>query len=135
MKILKILTRIYLSSDQLETSVAFYEALFGERCGVRFNYPEAHLELAQVGSFLLLAGPEVVLEPFRATRATFRVDSITEWKDFLLQSGATLLKGPTQVPTGMNMLVKHPDGVCIEYVQHIKEQVEVVNLTNSDIRS
>jgi predicted enzyme related to lactoylglutathione lyase len=135
MKVLNILTRIYLSGEQLETSVPFYESVIGAKCGVRFDYPEAHLELAQVGSFLLIAGPETVLAPFRATQATFRVDSLAEWKDFLLENGATLLKEPTRVPTGMNMLVKHPDGVCIEYVQHIKEQVEVVNLTNSDIRS
>ena len=49
-----------------------------------------------------------------------------------LKSGATLLKEPKQVPTGMNMLAKHPDGTRIEYVQHVKEQVDGVNLTRSE---
>jgi hypothetical protein len=32
----------------------------------------------------------------------------------------------------MNMLAKHPDGTRIEYVQHVKEQVDAVNLTRSE---
>src|SRR5436305_482111 len=117
MKILQVLTRIYMSREQLEASVTFYESLFGERSRVRFTYPEVGLELAQVSSLLLIAGSDPALEPFKATQATFLVDSLVEWQDFLLRSGATLLKEPKQVPTGMNMLAKHPDGTRIEYVQ------------------
>jgi predicted enzyme related to lactoylglutathione lyase len=130
MKIQQVLTRIYLSREELEASVAFYESLFRERSLVRFAYPEAGLELAQVGSLLLIAGEATTLEPFKATQATFLVDALSEWKDFLLQSGATLLKEPKHVPTGMNMLVKHPDGTRVEYVQHVKEQVDAVNIAH-----
>ncbi len=112
--------------------MAFYESLFGERSRVRFAYPEADLELAQVGSLLLIAGSEAALEPFKATQATFLVDSLSECKDFLLKSGATVLKEPKRVATGMNMLAKHPDGTRIEYVQHVKEQVDAVNLMRSE---
>ena len=131
MKILQVLTRIYLNREQLEASVTFYESLFKERSRVRFAYPEAGLELVQVGSFLLIAGEAAALEPFKATQATFLVDSLSEWKGFLLQNGATLLKEPKRVPTGMNMLAKHPDGTRIEYVQHVKEQVNAVNLAHN----
>jgi predicted enzyme related to lactoylglutathione lyase len=132
MKILQVLSRTYLSREQLEASVNFYGSLFGERSRVRFTYPEVGLELAQVGSLLLIAGSAAALEPFKATQATFLVDSLSEWKDFLLKSGATLLREPKQVPTGMNMLAKHPDGTRIEYVQHVKEQVDAVNLTRDE---
>lgn len=132
MKIVAVLPRIYLSMEQLEASVTFYEQLFGERSHVRFTYPEAGLELAQVGSLLLIAGSEAALDPFKATKATFLVDSLSEWKEALLKSGATILKEPKQVPTGMNMLAKHPDGTLVEYVQQVKEQVDAVNLTRDE---
>jgi hypothetical protein len=77
MKILQVLTRIYMSREQLEASVTFYESLFGERSRVRFTYPEAGLELAQVSSLLLITGSDPALEPFKATQATFLVDNVS----------------------------------------------------------
>ena len=118
MKILQVLTRVYLSREQLEASIAFYESLFGERCGVRESYPEAGIEAAQVGSILLIAGSDQALGSLKATQANFLVDSLSEWKDFLVKRGATLLDGPKQAPTGMEMRVKHPDGTWIKYVQY-----------------
>ncbi len=117
MKILQVITRLYLSKEQLETSVSFYESLFGERSSLRESYPEVGAEAVQVGSLLLIAGPDQALEPFRATQANFLVDSLSEWKDFLLKSGATLVQEPKQAPTGWEMRVKHPDGTQIKYVQ------------------
>jgi hypothetical protein len=32
--------------------------------------------------------------------------------------GAEIVNGPKDVPTGRNMLVRHPDGTLIEYVEH-----------------
>jgi hypothetical protein len=116
MKILQVITRLYLSKEQLETSVTFYESLFGEQSGVRESYP-GDVEAVQVGSFLLIAGPIQALEPFKSTQANFLVDSINEWKDFLLKHGATLVEGPKQAPTGLEMRVKNPDGTLIKYVQ------------------
>jgi len=118
MKILQVLTRIYVSREQLETSVAFYESLFGERCGMHESYPEAGIEAAQVGSILLIAGSDQAPGPLKATQANFLVDSLSEWQDFLEKNGATLLDGPKQAPTGMEMRVKHPDGTWIKYVQY-----------------
>lgn len=117
MKVLQTITRLYVSREQLEAGIAFYEAFFGEPCGVRESYPAIGVEAAQVGSFLLLAGPEQALEPFKNTQANLLVDSIEEWKDFLLKHGATIIEGPKQAPTGMEMRVMHPDGAQIKYVQ------------------
>src|SRR5690349_6086930 len=118
MKILQVLTRVYLSREQLETSVAFYESLFGERCGAHESYPEADIEAAQVGPILLIAGSDQALGPLKATQANFLVDSLSQWKDYLEKNGATILEGPKQAPTGMEMRVKHPDGTWIKYVQY-----------------
>lgn len=118
MKILQVLTRIYVSREQLEASVTFYESLFGEPCGVRESYPEVGIEAVQVGSLLLIAGSDQALGSLKGTQANFLVDSLIEWKDFLLGSGATLLDGPKQAPTGPEMRVKHPDGTQIKYVQY-----------------
>jgi hypothetical protein len=91
--------------------------MFGERCSLRQTYPGG-IEAAQVGSLLLMAGPDQALEPFRATQANFLVDSLSEWQDFLLKRGATFMEEPHQAPTGPEMRVKHPDGTQIKYVQY-----------------
>ena len=118
MKILQVITRLYVSREQLETSVTFYESVFGEKSSMRVTYPEAGIEAVQVGSLLLFAGSDQALEPFKTTQANFLVDSLSEWKDFLEKNGATLIEGPKQAPTGPEMRVKHPDGSLIKYVQY-----------------
>ena len=118
MKILAVLTRGYLPPDALVAAIAFYEELFGERCCLRFSYPAAGLELAQVSSILLIAGSEAALKPFHATQSTFLVDSLDRFQRHLAQSGAQILSQPKSVPTGRNMRVLHPDGLVVEYVQH-----------------
>ncbi|GAK58937.1 hypothetical protein U27_05912 [Candidatus Vecturithrix granuli] len=85
---------------------------------MRFKYPEKELELASVGSFLLIAGSADHLQPFKDTKLTFLVDSIDEFMEFFAKHGSIILEYPKSVPTGKNMLVKHPDGLVVEYVEH-----------------
>ncbi|MCQ1535386.1 VOC family protein [Methanosarcina sp. KYL-1] len=118
MKILQTLSRLYIPS--LNPTLEFYEELLGTSAGMRFEIPQIGLELAQVGNILLIAGSEEALKPFRATQATLLVDSIDEFKAFLEEKGAEIIRGPTEVPTGRNMTVKHPDGSILEYVEHSK---------------
>lgn len=118
MIIKQVLTRVY--TDDIESTIEFYEKLFNKKCGSRISYQEAGLELAQVESILILCGSEKALEPFRDTKATFLVDSITEYRDYLLGRGAAIVRDLKSVPTGFNLTVKHPDGTVIEYVEHNK---------------
>ncbi len=118
MKIHKILMRIFVDSRELENSIHFYEKLFGEKCELKFKYPEKELELAMVGSILLISGSEERLKPFTETKITFLVDSIDEFLEFLTTHDSTILEYPKSVPTGKNMRVKHPDGLIAEYVEH-----------------
>lgn len=117
MKINETFTRIFLNPTDLENSIQFYEKLFGQKCGIRFNYPEKGLELATVASCLLISGSADHLKPFLETRVTYLVDSLDDFKEFLLGQGATILEEPKSIPTGMNMRVKHPDGLVVEYVE------------------
>lgn len=116
MKVLQMYTRVYV--NDMETSLQFYENLLSEVSTFRFKYEAAGLELASVGNILILAGSNQALEPFRKTKATFKVDSIHEFYDFLKSSGCKIIRDLTRVPTGTNFTVQHPDGEIFEYVQH-----------------
>ena len=121
MQIYKVFTRIFIDPTELDKSVAFHEKLFGEKCKLRFKYPQKELELAMVGSFLLISGSAVHLKPFTDTRVTFLVDSLDEFMEFLTDHDSIILEYPKSVPTGKNMRVKHPDGLVAEYVEHKTE--------------
>lgn len=77
-----------------------------------------NLEIASVGNFLLLSGSEKALAPFKATIATFVVDSLDEFAADFKENGLPFIPEPKQVPTGKNMTVQHPDGAIVEYVEH-----------------
>jgi predicted enzyme related to lactoylglutathione lyase len=117
MQILKVLTRVYLNPIDLDDAIAFYENLFTESCWLWFQYSEAGLELAGVGSILLIAGSAEALSPFESTKATFLVDSLNDFREALTQQGAVILAEPDKVPTGSNMRAIHPDGTIIEYIE------------------
>ena len=116
MKILKLLSRIYVTN--LDKYIDFYEELLNSKTELRFIMPQAGLELAQIGNILIIAGNDESLKPFRETRATILVDSIEQFKTFLEEKGSKIIRGPSEVPTGINMTVQHPDGSIFEYVEH-----------------
>jgi hypothetical protein len=102
----------------MDAAVGFYEKILGEKCSKRFQYAQVNLELAQLGNILIIAGSDDSLRPFVNTKATFLVDSILEFKNFLLNNGADVISDIKEVPTGYNMTVKHFDGTIAEYVEH-----------------
>ena len=116
MKILETYVRVYV--DDMDSALNFYESLWGETSTLRFKHSRAELELGVVGNMLILAGSDPDLEPFRHTQATFKVDTIHEFYDYLLKSGCKVIRGLTRVPTGTNLTVQHPDGTILEYVEH-----------------
>lgn len=89
---------------------------------MRFSFPAIGCELAQVADILIIAGDEKSLAPFRETRATFLVDRIDEFIAFLSRQGGEIIRGPQNVPTGINCTIRHPDGTVIEYVEHKKQE-------------
>ena len=116
MEIKQILCRCYVNN--LDKALEVYEKLMNEPCASRFIYKEAGLEIARIKNLLIVSGSDEALRPFRDTQATFLVDSIIEYRTFLLAHGATVIRDLRQVPTGTNMTVRHSDGMIVEYVEH-----------------
>ena len=113
-----MLLRRCLPLEEFDRSVEFYETLLVRPVRLRFDYPEQGLRLAQVANLLIIGGSETTLKPFVATQATFLVDDIHSYAEYLPTIGVTILKDLKEVPTGWNLLALHPDGTRVEYVEH-----------------
>ena len=118
----EVQTRIFVAPERFRATVAYYRALTGGRCSLHFPFPERGLELASVtspaASFLIIAGSEAALAPFRGTALTVLVDDIERVAERLVPLGAAVLQTVTPVPTGFQTRLKHPDGLTVEYVEH-----------------
>ncbi|MDE9542788.1 VOC family protein [Xenorhabdus bovienii] len=118
MKILNILVRRYLPLEHFEDAVSFHEKITNKKARKHFDYDEYQLKLAAVSSILFIGGTEESLKPFTATNMTFLVEDIHAWEQHLPTIGAHVLEPIKTVPTGWNMLVRHPDNTLVEYVEH-----------------
>jgi len=123
MEVLRIYVRIYLAPSALDDAIAFYEAVTGELCALRFSHPDAGLEVAAVGALLLIAGPPERLAPIRATQVTLLVDNLDAARATVVAAGAMILEEPRHVPSGRNMRVRHPDDTICEYVEHTDDAI------------
>jgi hypothetical protein len=110
------MARAYAAPEKSDAAIAFYEGLFGEHCKVRLSIPSLGLEIASVGSIHLIAGSEESLKPFRKAQATFWMDSVANAEQELLDLGSENLLGPEHGSEGSFMIVKHPDGLTVEYI-------------------
>jgi len=118
MRVLNILARRCLPLEKFDTTVTFYENLIGQRARMRFEYPAHGLRLAQVANLLLIGGNAESLVAFTATNATYLVDDIQAYALYLPTIDVEVLRSAQAVPSGWNLLVQHPDGAIVEYVQH-----------------
>ncbi|MDX6351866.1 MAG: hypothetical protein QOF84_6656 [Streptomyces sp.] len=114
MKVLATLARLYV--DDLDRALPALRALTGQEIRRRFSY--SGVEVAGIGGFLLVAGTDEALAPFRNVQSTVLVDSLDGLQALLTAHGGEFLSGPNQVPTGRNAIVRHPGGVVFEYVEH-----------------
>jgi hypothetical protein len=113
MTLLATFPRLYV--DDLDTALPAFRALTGEEPRLRFSHRD--IELALIGGFLLLAGPLEALAPVRETQATAVVDALAPVLDRAAREGAEILAPPRAVPTGRNLVVRHPGGAVVEYVE------------------
>jgi hypothetical protein len=100
--------------DDIDTALPLYQKLSGGAEIVRFSF--ASIDLAWVGSFLLLSGPPDDLAAARRT-ATLLVDEIETLATTIRTSGGEVLEGPGPGPNGPRMIARHPDGSVFEYIQ------------------
>jgi predicted enzyme related to lactoylglutathione lyase len=98
--------------DDLEATVPFYERIAG---GPALRFERGGVQVAAVGCFLLMSGPEAELEVLRKVAATIAVKDVEEAGRVLAESGARVLAGPVATPAGRNLIAVHPDGSVYEY--------------------
>ncbi|MER8010144.1 MULTISPECIES: VOC family protein [unclassified Streptomyces] len=98
--------------DDLETAVPFYERLAG---GPALRFERGGVQVAAVGCFLLMSGPEAELEVLRKVAATIAVKDLDEAHRVLTELGARIVAGPLPTPGGRNLIAMHPDGTVYEY--------------------
>ncbi|MEV0178874.1 VOC family protein [Streptomyces sp. NPDC050625] len=101
--------------DDLEAAVPFYERLAGSRA---LRFERGGVQVAAVGSFLLMSGPEAELEVLRKVAATIAVKDVEDAHRTLAELGARIVAGPVATPAGRNLIAMHPDGAIFEYVDH-----------------
>jgi uncharacterized glyoxalase superfamily protein PhnB len=120
--ILEAFTRVFVDPDAIEPACAFYRALLGGEQTMRFNYPEAGLELAAISSprlsVLIIAGTAEKRRPFEATRLTVRVETLESAIDILVDAGAEQLEPIQPTPVGRKTRFRHADGLIVEYVEN-----------------
>ncbi|MEY9860118.1 putative enzyme related to lactoylglutathione lyase [Catenulispora sp. GAS73] len=121
MRVFRTYARVY--ADNVDAALTPLQAVTGEPVATRFSMPNG-LELAAVGRVLVVAGDEQTLEPFRATVATLIVDDLDECLRRLSETGAQIVRGPQEVPTGRNLTARLAGGVQIEYVEWDEAQWE-----------
>ncbi|MGW0766991.1 VOC family protein [Streptomyces sp. NPDC002676] len=101
--------------EDLEAAIPFYERLAGGRA---LRFERGGVQVAAVGSFLLMSGPEAELEILRKVAATIAVKDVDEARRVLTELGARIIAGPVATPVGRNLIAVHPDGSVFEYVDH-----------------
>ena len=99
--------------DDLDRAVPFYERLAGGRAR---RFERGGVQVAAVGCFLLMSGPESELEVLRKISATIAVKDVDESHRVLTELGAHIIAGPVPTPAGRNLIAMHPDGMVYEYV-------------------
>ncbi|MEV0169953.1 VOC family protein [Streptomyces sp. NPDC050803] len=99
--------------DDLDAAVPFYERLAG---GKALRFERGGVQVAAVGCFLLMSGPEAELEVLRKVAATIAVKDVDEAHAVLTELGARVIAGPVPTPAGRNLIAMHPDGAVYEYV-------------------
>jgi|SRR5882757_3272619 len=97
--------------------------------GVRLRFGHAAgLQLALVGEVLVLAGPDDVLAPFRATDLTVIVDDLDDAIAVARRGGGQVRREPAEQATGRNVTMSFAAGPVIEYVEWNRPTREAVGM-------
>ncbi|WP_158944021.1 VOC family protein [Granulicella sp. S190] len=107
----KIIARVVV--DDIDKALPLYMDLAGIQEPWRFGF--RGLELASVGPFLLLSGPQAADYSNRV--ATIEVADLSRVIASLERALGTIIDGPVQSPGGTRLIAQHPDGSIWEYIQ------------------
>lgn len=121
MEILNILTRHHVPFDDFDNAVAFYVSILGREPRLALEPVEGQLKLAQIASMLVIGANEEIMPHIADIRAAYLVSDIDAWATSLEAKGATIEVPISPIPTGSYMVVRHPDGLRVEYVEHARK--------------
>jgi hypothetical protein len=117
MKILKTAYRRYVSPESYQSTIRFYEALQAIKCERRLSFADLGIDVAVVGSFIILSGDNEALAPVRHVEAALIVDSLEGFASLLRESGIDVPDEFHCTPAGKNFTVRHADGLVVEYFE------------------
>ncbi|MFI1253020.1 VOC family protein [Streptomyces netropsis] len=106
-------TSLRVCVGDLDAAIGVYERLTGAEA-LRFR--RGGVDVAAVGCFFLMSGPERELSILRKITATIAVTDVDEAHADLRTVGAEIIAGPVATPIGRNLVARHPDGSVFEYV-------------------
>jgi len=114
----RLLARVTVRPEELDDRIALYESVLGVPCDARMPMPDAGLELATVGSVLLIANPGTPGEAARATAFTLLVASAPDHVAALERNGAAVTEPVATGPAGRRARVRLPDSTLVEVIDH-----------------
>ncbi|GAB3451378.1 hypothetical protein GCM10027570_27900 [Streptomonospora sediminis] len=142
MMILRTYARLFVS--RLDDALPTLEALIGHGPDARFTSDDpkmldailddpsapplgtGEVELALMGSFLVVAGDEPELHRARRAVGPVVVDDLEAVTSKLVALGARLAVQPTEAETGIFNFIQHSDGTLVEYIQWKPEVVDSI---------
>ena len=111
MNILAVVPRLYVSD--LQTHLEFYKNTIKARKPHEFQMNGTHV--IRFTNLLLIEELKETIKNHVA--ATIVIDDLNEVKELILNYNGVMITEPIQVPTGMKMIIRHPDGNIIEYIE------------------
>jgi hypothetical protein len=120
--IVEILVRRDMPLDELEGCLQCYCELL--QCGpsLDLRLAEGALRIVQVGQMLLVGASPALAPAVVRADAVYLVQDIESFIPRLSRQGAEWLQPLAPIVTGKNMVVRHPDGLVVEYVEHLESQ-------------
>ncbi|MDF2640553.1 MAG: glyoxalase [Novosphingobium lindaniclasticum] len=118
MTILNILVRRHVPIAAFDETVRFYEALLGETARLRLDPVPGEHRIAQVSAMLIVGASPDRLAAMSEVQAAYLVDDLDALATALPGMDAAILEPAQDIPTGRFMMVRHPDGMVVEYVEH-----------------
>jgi predicted enzyme related to lactoylglutathione lyase len=107
---LQVLARVHVL--EIDTALPTYQALTGSDDVHRFSF--GTVQLAQVGSFLLIQGGT---DETRSRVATVLAPDIDAVLETVTDHGGTVIDGPGRGPNGRRLIAAHADGSIWEYIE------------------
>ncbi|MER7699749.1 lactoylglutathione lyase [Streptomyces sp. NPDC096095] len=115
----RLLTRSLIHLRELDEQIRLYEELTGTPADLRMPIPDfGGLELAAVGSMLLIASIRPFTDIQRRTTHSLIVPSLKTQLDRLRDTAATVLEPPETILPGSRARVRYADGTIAELVEH-----------------